>query len=46
MKEANALMRTIDETKFFTGLVAPLHPGAVRYYSERGVEVPTALLSE
>lgn len=28
----------------FYGLVAPLHPGAVRYYREKGVHIPEALL--
>ena len=29
-----------------TGLPAPLHPGAVRYYEEAGVEIPEHLLPE
>ena len=28
----------------FHGLVAPLHPGAVRYYREKGIHIPEALL--
>ncbi|MEM9435286.1 MAG: TAXI family TRAP transporter solute-binding subunit [Pseudomonadota bacterium] len=44
MKNANALMRSIDETDPFGGMNAPLHPGALRYYQEIGVEVPEGLL--
>lgn len=46
MKAGNALMRTIDETQHFLGVVAPLHPGAVRFYKERGVEVPENLIAQ
>ena len=28
------------------GLDAPLHPGAVRYYREKGLEIPPRLLIE
>lgn len=43
MKAQNALMRTIDENKPFLSLNVPLHPGAVRYYEEQGIEVPENL---
>lgn len=44
MKNANALMRSIDASKPFAGTNATLHPGAVRYYQEAGIEVPAALM--
>lgn len=32
--------------KAIAGLPLPLHPGAVRYYQEQGVEIPTRLLAD
>lgn len=43
MKKANALLNTQDETKPLFGLSAKLHPGAIRYYEEMGVEIPAKL---
>jgi len=43
MKNANALMRSIDESKPFAGMNAALHPGAIRYYDEVGIQVPEDL---
>lgn len=42
----NALMRTVREVTPFQGVNAPLHPGALRYYREVGIDVPEALLPE
>ena len=44
MKNANALMRSIDASKPFAGTNAMLHPGAVRYYEEAGIEIPADLM--
>jgi len=44
MMNANALMRSINPDLPFAGMNAKLHPGAVRYYEEAGIEVPEALL--
>lgn len=44
MKNTNALMRAIDASKPFDGMNAKLHPGAVRYCQEAGIEIPEALL--
>jgi len=44
MMNANALMRSIDPELPFAGMNAKLHPGAVRYYNEAGIEVPEGLL--
>ncbi|MEM9707235.1 MAG: TAXI family TRAP transporter solute-binding subunit [Pseudomonadota bacterium] len=45
MMNANALMRSIDPEKPFAGMNAKLHPGALRYYDEVGIEVPADLRS-
>ncbi len=44
MMNANALMRSIDPDAPFAGTNAKLHPGAVRYYNEAGIEVPDTLM--
>ncbi|MFC6673438.1 TAXI family TRAP transporter solute-binding subunit [Marinobacterium aestuariivivens] len=44
MKQANALMTPIDAADPFTGVNVPLHPGAVRYYREKGIEIPADLM--
>ncbi len=44
MMNANALMRSINPDLPFAGMNAKLHPGAVRYYNEAGIEVPGDLL--
>lgn len=46
MKAGNALMRSIDPSRPFAGVNAPLHPGALRYYREAGIEVPDRLLAK
>lgn len=43
MMSANALMQSIGPEKPFGGMSAVLHPGAVRYYDEAGIEVPAEL---
>ena len=44
MMNANALMRSINPDAPFAGMNAKLHPGAVRYYNEVGIDVPANLL--
>lgn len=46
MKNANALMRSIEASKPFAGMNARLHPGAVRYYQEAGIDIPENVLPE
>lgn len=46
MKASNALLRAAETEDPFLGVNAPLHPGALRYYREQGVEVPESLLTE
>ncbi len=44
IRSGNALLRNQDPGRPFVGIVAPLHPGALRYYKEAGIKVPAALL--
>lgn len=44
MKASNALLRSQDETKPLFGITAKLHPGAIRYYEEVGIEIPAELM--
>ena len=41
MKAGNALLRSIDASRPFAGVNAPLHPGALRYYREAGFTIPS-----
>lgn len=45
MMNANALMRSINPDQPFDGMNAPLHPGAVRYYTEAGIDIPAHLMA-
>ncbi len=40
----HAATRSMELDRALTGLPVPLHPGAVRFYRERGLEIPEALL--
>jgi len=42
--KGNALLAHIDAKDPFASVIAPLHPGAVRYYKEAGIEVPADLM--
>lgn len=44
MKASNAMLRNVDTSDPFAGVVAPLHPGAVRYYQENKIAIPDHLL--
>ena len=39
-----ASLRTINKASPFTGVNMPLHVGAVRYYREKGIKIPVALI--
>lgn len=43
LHEIHKATREITLDKALTGLGAPLHPGAARYYRERGLTIPPAL---
>lgn len=42
--ETSPLLVLLPKTDPFAGVNAPLHPGAVRYYKETGIEIPAELL--
>lgn len=44
LAESNSSFRDLPTTEYFVGVNAPLHPGAVRYYQEIGVEIPSELM--
>ncbi|WP_026291718.1 TAXI family TRAP transporter solute-binding subunit [Marinobacterium rhizophilum] len=44
LADGNALLRELPTADPLAGVNAPLHPGALRYYREAGIEVPKALL--
>ena len=43
MGKDNRLLNHLASYSPFTGVTAPLHPGAVKYYEENGIEVPANL---
>jgi TRAP transporter TAXI family solute receptor len=43
LHEIHKATREVTLEKALTGLGAPLHPGAARYYRERGIEIPPGL---
>jgi len=44
LHEIHRATREVSLANALTGLGAPLHPGAVRFYREQGIEIPVALL--
>lgn len=45
LQEIHKATREITLDKALTGLGAPLHPGAARYYRERGMQIPQSLVA-
>ncbi len=41
--KAHQVAKQIDINKAFEGLMVPLHPGAIKYYEEKGIKVPDNL---
>ncbi|MFC6673445.1 TAXI family TRAP transporter solute-binding subunit [Marinobacterium aestuariivivens] len=46
IKASNALLGDTNTADPFAGVNAPLHPGAVKYYREAGIEIPQQLLTD
>ena len=46
LHEIHQATRDMDLSKALKGIGAPLHPGAVRYYREKGLAIPPELLLE
>ncbi|HCI47907.1 MAG TPA: C4-dicarboxylate ABC transporter substrate-binding protein, partial [Rhodospirillaceae bacterium] len=42
----HAATKAMDISKAVAGLPMPLHPGAVRYYREAGLNIPDRLIAE
>lgn len=40
----NAMLKELPLDNPFGGVIAPLHPGAVKYYKEAGIAIPTELM--
>jgi len=39
-----SILKTLSLKRPFAGINHPLHPGAVKYYKEKGIEIPKDLL--
>ena len=44
LAEYNLVLQTFGKENMLEGLTAPIHPGALRYYQEVGIQVPSSLL--
>ena len=45
MKSAAVTLRDISEEDPFSGANIPLHPGAMRYYKEKGLKIPAKMIA-
>ena len=46
VKKGNSMLAILRAQDRFASLVAPLHPGAVKYYKEAGVDIPAHLIAK
>ncbi|MXW85268.1 MAG: hypothetical protein F4Z55_04890, partial [Boseongicola sp. SB0667_bin_21] len=46
MRQTAATLQSIDPERPFLGANVRLHPGAVRYYQEVGIEIPERLMPQ
>ncbi len=46
IKKGNSMLAILRAQDRFASLVAPLHPGAVKYYKEAGVDIPAHLIAK
>ncbi len=45
LQEFHQATKEMSLDKAISGLTTPLHPGAVKYYQEQGLEIPANLLA-
>ncbi|MEZ5644215.1 MAG: TAXI family TRAP transporter solute-binding subunit [Burkholderiaceae bacterium] len=46
LAKGNALLKSLPGDNPLEGVIAPLHPGAVKYYKEAGIAIPAALMPQ
>lgn len=46
VRKGNDLLKGINSEQRFAAVIAPLHPGAVRYYKDQGIDIPAKLMAE
>jgi uncharacterized protein len=44
VRKGNELLKDLNESQRFGGMLPPLHPGAARYYKEQGIAIPAELM--
>ena len=44
LQNIHSATKAMDLEKAIDGLVVPLHPGAARYYREKGISIPDELI--
>ena len=44
LSEKKLVLKTFGKENMLEGMTAPIHPGALRYYQEVGIQVPSSLL--
>jgi hypothetical protein len=44
--ESAVILKTLNPKNAFAGVNLPLHPGAVKYYKEAGINIPTDILPQ
>ena len=46
MRKGNAQLKDLSADQRFDGMLAPLHPGAARFYKEQGIAIPDDLVAK
>ena len=45
LQQTAAELKSLDPKRPFLGINIPLHKGAIKYYEEKGIEIPARLRS-